>query len=129
MKPDMHRVTRFRNDLTTELEFDPKLADGISNAVYETVLSVYEGIGATEARLAEKFEALESELRQWHYDDQRQLREHITHLRSIEADIHRKITKDFMHSDEFWWRTIVAALSGSAVSIVLFAVIVGLIRG
>ena len=129
MKPDIRRFTRFRNDLTNELEFEPKLADGISNAVSETVLLVYEGIEAAEARLAEKFEALERELRQWHYDDQRQLREHITQLRTIEADIHRKITKDFMHSDEFWWRTIVAALSGSAVSIVLFAVIVALVKG
>lgn len=128
MKPDRHRFTRLRNDLTNEHEFEPKLADGISNAVCETVLLVYEGIEAAEARLADKFEKLERELRDWHYDDQRQLREHLTQLRTIETDIHKKITRDFMHSDEIWWRTIVAALSGSAVSIVLFSIILALIK-
>lgn len=128
MKPDIHRITRLRNDLTEEFGFEPKLADGISNAIGETVLLVYNGIEAAEARLVDKFEALERELRKWHYDNQRQLCEHLTQLRIIEVDIQKKITKDFMHSDEMWWRTIVASLSGSAVSIVLISLIFALVK-
>ena len=129
MKSGSDRIVRLRNDLTDKIGVQPKLADGISNAVRETVLLVYDGIEAAEMRLKREFEVQARQVEKWHYEDQRQIQEHLTALREMELDIHRKITQDFVRSDEAWWRTIVSALVGSAVSIVLISIIVAFVKG
>ena len=129
MKSGSDRIARLHNDLTDKIGIQPKLADGISNAVRETVLLVYDGIEASEMRLKREFEVHARKVEKWHYEDQRQIQEHLTAFRKMESDIHRKIMQDFVRSDEAWWRTIVSALVGSAVSIVLISFIVGLVKG
>ncbi len=124
-----HRLSRFRGNLTNEFGFEPKLADGVTHAVSETVLLIHNSIDAVERHIGDKFTTLERQLEKWHYEDEAQLHKHLTQLRRIEADIHKKITQDFIHSDEIWWRTIVAALSGSGVAIVLMLFLFALLKG
>lgn len=147
MKSSTDRIRALRDDLTDKIGFEPKLADGISEVVCETVLLVYKGVEAAEFRLSEKFAALESEVKKWHNDERLDLDQYFMELKEIERqrtreareserskerfqqDLYRKISNDFMQSDELWWRTIVSALSGSAVAMFLTLLFIAILRG
>ena len=118
MKSSADRFRALRDDLSDKLWFEPKLADGISEIVCETVLLVYKGVEAAESRLREKFAEHELEVRKWHNDEGLDLDQYFMELKEIERqrtrearerdrikenfqnDLYHKISSDFMHSDE-----------------------------
>lgn len=141
MEPSANRLLNIRSELVNKHDFEPKLADGVSTAVCEAVLLVYEGIEATEARISSRFQELEEQVKRSESYLIEYFEEHFNDIRrtvtkgiregerlknkvsTYEDELDRKNREEREKSDDKERRTFVGVMCGSGL-LILFSFLV-----